>query len=188
MRTKKSVRWLMWSLPVAALALASWTSVTWAQEKKAEEPKAKDLVDTVKATPALKTFSELIEAAALTGELKGPGPYTLLAPTNDAFKNVDVVDLKKPANKDKLAKIIKNHIVKGKVDLAKAKTVKTMADAELPVTVKEGVTMVGDAKVAKAVVAASNGTIHEVDKVLMPAEKPATPPKAPAEPPKKEKE
>ncbi len=180
MHTRLSARWLLWSIPVAAVALASWTTVSWAQEKK-EEPKAKDIVDTAKAD--FKTLAKLIDAAGLAADWKGKGPFTLFAPTDDAWKKLGekkLEDLQKPENKTELVKILKNQIVEGKKMAADLKgKIKTMAGNEVAIEKKDATTMVGAAKVTKADIAAANGVIHQTDTVIMPEVKPAEPPKKP---------
>jgi uncharacterized surface protein with fasciclin (FAS1) repeats len=164
-------RWL----PVATVvALLGWTGLTLAQEKKAEPPKAKDIVDVAKAADNLKTFAKLVETAGLVETLKGKGPFTVFAPTDDAFKKLgkELDDLQKPENKAKLVKILKNHVLDGKktaADFKAMKTAKTQAGEEVAIAVKDNVVTVKDGKVSKADTDASNGVIHVVDAVLMPA-------------------
>lgn len=171
-------RWL----PVATLVvLAGWTGLSLAQEKKPEPPKPKDIVDVAKDTGNLKTFCKLLESAGLVDTLKGKGPYTVFIPTDDAFKKLgkELDELQKPENKAKLQRILKHHVLEGRktaADLKAMKSAKTLAGEEIKIVVKDDVVMVDKAKVTKADTEASNGLIHVVDTVLLPAEEPAEEP------------
>ncbi|MFH1748858.1 MAG: fasciclin domain-containing protein [Planctomycetota bacterium] len=171
-------RWL----PVATIVvLAGWAGLSLAQEKKPDPPKPKDIVDVAKDTSDLKTFCKLLESAGLVDTLKGKGPYTVFAPTDEAFKKLgkELDELQKPENKAKLQRILKNHVVEGRktaADVKAMKSAKTMAGEELKITVKDDVVMIDVAKVTKVNTDASNGLIHLVDAVLVPAEKPETRP------------
>lgn len=166
---------LLGVLSVAALVF----SVSTAQEAKKDEPKkgadvGKNIVETAKADKQFSTFVSLLNKADLTSALEGAGPFTVFAPTDDAFKKLDpktLEDLEKPENKSKLQGILKYHVHQGKMmaDAVKAaKSIKTMNGAELTVTVKEGKVMVDTSTVTKADVACSNGVIHVIDTVAMP--------------------
>ena len=134
--------------------------------------RADDIVETAAGN---KDFSKLVaEAAGLAETLSGKGPYTVFAPTDEAFEKLPagtVEDLLKPANKSKLKPILLNHVVDGAVysDAAlKAGTAKTLGGGELTIAQKGGAAMVGDAKLVKTDIPASNGVIHVVDSVLLP--------------------
>jgi uncharacterized surface protein with fasciclin (FAS1) repeats len=167
-------RWL----PVATIVvLAGWTGLSLAQEKKPEPPRPKDIVDVAKDTSDLKTFCRLLESAGLVDTLKGKGPYTVFAPTDEAFKKLgkELDELQKLENKAKLQRILKNHVLEGRksaADVKAMKSAKTLAGEELKITAKNDVVMIDAAKVTKADTDASNGLIHVVDAVLVPAEKP----------------
>jgi uncharacterized surface protein with fasciclin (FAS1) repeats len=174
-------RWL----PVAALTVVlGWAGLTWAQqpppaEKKPEPPKPKDVVDVAKETANLKTFASLVEKAGLVETLKGKGPFTIFAPTDDAFKKLgaELDNLQKPENKAKLAALLKGHVIDGKklaAGLKDLKTAKSLAGNDLKIEYKDGATLIGTAKVAKADTDAANGVIHTIDAVL-----PAPPEKKP---------
>ena len=135
---------------------------------------AADIVDTAIAAGNFKTLVAAIQAAGLVDTLKGKGPFTVFAPTDEAFAKLPkgtVEDLLKPANKAKLVSILTYHVVPGKVmaaDIAgKDMQVKTVQGSELHIAAKTGV-MVNDGNVVKADVAADNGVIHVIDAVLMP--------------------
>ena len=137
---------------------------------------ADDIVDTAKSTGKFKTLTAALDAGGKTEMLKEKGPYTVFAPSDEAFDKLPkgtVEDLLKPENKAKLGKILAYHVVEGKVMAADVKTMmaKTANGADLDIKVKGDKVMVNDAKVVKADVAASNGVIHVIDKVLMPPTK-----------------
>jgi len=134
---------------------------------------ADDIVDTAKSTGTFKTLVAALDAADKTSMLKEDGPYTVFAPTDEAFAKLPkgtVDNLLKPENKEKLGSILAYHVMSGKVMAADVKTMKapTANGADLDVKVAKGKVMVNDAQVVKADVKASNGVIHVIDKVLMP--------------------
>jgi uncharacterized surface protein with fasciclin (FAS1) repeats len=134
---------------------------------------ASDIVDTAKSTGTFKTLVAALDAAGKTSMLKEDGPYTVFAPTDEAFAKLPkgtVETLLKPENKEKLGAILAYHVMQGKVMAADVKTMKapTANGAELDVKVNSGKVTINDAKVVKADVKASNGVIHVIDKVLMP--------------------
>jgi transforming growth factor-beta-induced protein len=138
---------------------------------------AKDIVDTAVAAGQFKTLAKLLEAAGLVETLKGKGPFTVFAPTDDAFAKLPketLEDLLKPESKEKLKAILTYHVAAGTMvaaDVVKAKSIKTVNGKEITVTVKDKDVMVDNAKVAKADVTASNGVIHVIDTVLIPPAK-----------------
>lgn len=135
----------------------------------------KDIVDTAVAAGSFTTLVAAVQAADLVETLKSAGPFTVFAPTDEAFAKLPagtVEDLLKPENKAKLAAILTYHVIPGKVmaaDLAgKTLNVKTVQGSELAIDATNGV-KVDAATVTTADVAASNGVIHIIDTVLMPA-------------------
>ena len=130
-----------------------------------------NIIDTATNNGSFKTLVAAIQAAGLVDTLKGPGPFTVFAPTDEAFKKlpagtVDALLKDIP----KLKKILTYHVVSGKVlaaDVAKLKTAKTVEGSDLKIDASNGV-KINDAKVATADVAADNGVIHVIDKVLLP--------------------
>ncbi|MEZ5288544.1 MAG: fasciclin domain-containing protein [Vicinamibacterales bacterium] len=134
----------------------------------------KDIVDTAVAAGQFKTLAAALQAAGLVETLKGTGPFTVFAPTDEAFAKLPkgtVEDLLKPENKAKLTAILTYHVVPGKVMAADVKTMKdakTVQGGMLPVSAMGSTVMVGNAHVVKADIAASNGVIHVIDTVLMP--------------------
>jgi uncharacterized surface protein with fasciclin (FAS1) repeats len=133
----------------------------------------KDIVDTAVAAGTFNTLAAALTAAGLVETLKGPGPFTVFAPTDDAFAALPagtVEDLLKPENKDKLVAILTYHVVPGKVmstDLTNGMKAATVNGAEVTIMTEGGV-MVNDAKVTTADIEATNGVIHVIDKVIMP--------------------
>lgn len=131
----------------------------------------KDLVDTAAAAGKFKTLLELATAADLAGVLKSAGPFTVFAPTDEAFAKLDkaLVD-KLKADKAMLQMVLKHHVLSGKI-LAKdvqSGFPKTVAGLSLPVQVAGGKVTVGGATVVTADVEASNGVIHVIDAVILP--------------------
>lgn len=135
---------------------------------------AKDIVDTAAGAGKFETLITAAKAAGLVETLKGTGPFTVFAPTDEAFAKLPkgtVEDLLKPENKAKLAAILTYHVIPGKVmaaDIKGKKTnVKTVQGGEIAVDATDGV-KVDNATVTTADVAASNGVIHIIDTVVMP--------------------
>jgi uncharacterized surface protein with fasciclin (FAS1) repeats len=132
-----------------------------------------DIVAVASSAGSFKTLVAAVKAAGLVETLQGKGPFTVFAPTDEAFAKLPpgtVEDLLKPENKDKLVAILTYHVVPGKVMAADVKTmmVKTVNGKELSIKVDDGKVTVNDAKVIKTDVAASNGVIHVIDTVLLP--------------------
>lgn len=136
---------------------------------------AKDIVDTAVGAGSFTTLVAAVEAAGLVETLKGPGPFTVFAPTDAAFAALPagtVEDLLKPENKDKLAAILTYHVVPGKVmstDLTEGQKAATVQGAEVTITL-EGGAKVNGATISQPDVEASNGVIHVIDAVIMPPE------------------
>lgn len=134
----------------------------------------KDIVETAKAVGEFKTLVTALDAAGLVDTLKGDGPFTVFAPTDDAFAKLPdgtVEDLLKPENKDQLVAILTYHVVPGKVMAGdvqgKQLEVETVEGSKLSVDGTDGVTVDG-ATVTMPDVAASNGVIHVIDEVVLP--------------------
>ena len=139
--------------------------------------RAADIVDTAAGAGQFNTLVAAVKAAGLVGTLKGKGPFTVFAPTDDAFAKLPrgtVETLLKPANKAKLQALLKYHVVAGKFDAAritsrKAKSfaLNSVEGSAIPVRLGGGVKVAG-ANVVKTDVKASNGVIHVIDSVMMP--------------------
>ena len=133
-----------------------------------------DIVDTAASAGQFKTLLAALKAADLETTLRGPGPFTVFAPTDDAFAKVpkDTLDsLLKPENKAKLQAILTYHVVPGKVmavDAKKLTTAKTANGKELKLDATGGGLKVNGANVIKADIQASNGVIHVIDAVIIP--------------------
>lgn len=131
---------------------------------------AKDIVDTAVAAGNFKTLATALQAAGLVDTLKGPGPFTVFAPTDAAFAKIPKADLDALLkDKAKLTAVLTYHVVPGKVMAKDVKPgkVKTVQGSELTVSTAGGV-MVDNAKVTTTDIAADNGVIHVIDSVLMP--------------------
>ncbi len=132
------------------------------------------IVDVASASPSFKTLVAAVKAAGLVDTLSGPGPFTVFAPTDAAFAKLPKGTLKKllkPENKETLVKILTYHVVSGAVDSKSIKSgeVATVEGAKVKVTVKKGRVKVDNARVIKADIKTSNGYIHAIDTVLIPA-------------------
>lgn len=152
---------------LAVVGLAIFSTFAVAEEKK-------DIVDTAVSAGSFKTLVAAAKAAGLVETLKGEGPFTVFAPTDEAFAKLPkgtVESLLKPENKDKLAAILKYHVVSGKVmakDVVKLTEAKTVQGSSAKVTVKDGKVMIDGANVVKTDIETSNGVIHVIDSVILP--------------------
>ncbi len=149
------------------LALATLSVAAFAAQASSA---AKDIVDTAVAAGNFKTLATALQAAGLVDTLKGKGPFTVFAPTDEAFAKVPKADLDALLkDKAKLTAVLTYHVVPGAVMAkdVKAGKVKTVQGSELTLATSGGVTVDG-AKVVKADVVASNGVIHVIDSVVIP--------------------
>lgn len=158
---------------LAALAVLAASSIALAAEKCSAGEK-KDIVDTAVAADDFNTLVAAVKAADLVGTLKGKGPFTLFAPTDEAFSKLPegtLESLLKPENKSKLAAILTYHVVPGKVmakDVVKLQEAPTAQGSKVSIKVKEGKVFVDNAQVVKTDIATSNGVIHIIDAVILP--------------------
>ncbi len=133
-----------------------------------------DIVDTAVSAGIFKTLVAAVQAGGLVETLKSDGPFTVFAPTDEAFAKLPagtVENLLKPENKATLVKILTYHVVSGKVtaaDVMKIKSAKTVQGQNVKVKVKKGKVMINKSTVVKADIMTSNGVIHVIDTVLMP--------------------
>ena len=131
-----------------------------------------DIVDTAVAAGSFKTLAAALQAADLVDTLKGKGPFTLFAPTDEAFQKLPPGALDALlADKAKLAAVLTYHVVPGKVWAAEAmklNSAKTVNGQNLTIRVKEGAVLVDNAKIIQTDLAASNGVIHVIDSVILP--------------------
>ncbi|WP_420586460.1 fasciclin domain-containing protein [Ruegeria sp.] len=134
---------------------------------------SKDIVDTAVGAGSFETLVAAVQAAELVDTLKGEGPFTVFAPTDEAFAALPegtVESLLKPENKDQLVAILTYHVVPGKVmsgDLSDDMTAATVQGGDITIDLDNSV-MVNDASVVQADIETSNGVIHVIDKVILP--------------------
>jgi transforming growth factor-beta-induced protein len=166
-------RFLQVSLAGAMLASTlSFAPAAFAQDQK-------DIVDTAIGAGSFKTLVAAVQAAGLVETLKGPGPFTVFAPTDEAFAKLPagtVENLLKPENKDQLVAVLTYHVVAGSVkaaDVVKLTSAKTVNGADVKITVADGKVKVNDANVVTTDIMATNGVIHVIDAVILPPAAPA---------------
>ena len=158
------------SVATAAALVLALASGAYARPKAASQ----DIVDTAVAAGSFETLAAALQAAGLVDTLKGKEPFTVFAPTDEAFAKLPagtVEDLLKPENKEKLVAILTYHVVPGKVlaaQVTKMSSAKTVNGQSLAISVNGGTVMVDNAKVIKTDILCSNGVIHVIDSVLLP--------------------
>ncbi len=155
---------------VAFAASAALAALLAVPAPAAAQPK--DVVDTAIAAGTFKSLVAAVQAADLVTQLKGPGPYTVFAPTDAAFAKIPKADLDALLkDKVKLAKVLTHHVFAGNAnskDLAMLKDLSVASGGRLSIEVGKGTLKVGGANVVKADVVVSNGIIHVIDAVLIP--------------------
>jgi uncharacterized surface protein with fasciclin (FAS1) repeats len=182
----RRLRWLSYQthiimnkhlLPLLVLASATAAGLSLPAAVVAQVPSspasAPDIVAVASSDADFSTLVSALRAADLVGPLQGKGPFTVFAPNNAAFAKLPpgaLEDLLKPENKKKLAAILKNHVVEGKVMAADVKsgTVRTLDGKKVEVAVENGKVGFGGAQVIATDIKASNGVIHIIDTVVMP--------------------
>lgn len=153
------------TLSLAALLLVFSTAYAAAQ---------KDIVDTAVDAGSFNTLAAALEAGGLVETLKGSGPFTVFAPTDEAFAKLPegtVENLLKPENKEQLVAVLTYHVVPGEVlseQLVTLDQAKTVNGQSVAIAVQDGKVMVNNAHVVQADVMASNGVIHVIDTVILP--------------------
>ncbi len=158
-------------LSVALVAVAVLVPLAGQTSLRAQQ---QDIVQTAVAAGSFNTLAKALQAAGLVDTLKGKGPFTVFAPTDEAFAKLPagtLEDLLKPENKQKLTGILTYHVVPGKVpaaDVTKLENAKTVNGKSVRISTAGGSVMVDNAKVVKADVMASNGVIHVIDSVILP--------------------
>lgn len=136
-----------------------------------------DIVATAIAAGSFETLVTAVKAAGLVETLRGEGPFTVFAPTDDAFAKLPagtVEELVKPENRAKLQAILKYHVVPGRLmakDVVSSKYLTTVQGQQIRVSLKDGSAYVDAAKVVKTDIATSNGIIHVIDAVILPESK-----------------
>ena len=159
----------------AALALLVTASVAPAQMTNDHDMPAKDIVEVAAEAGTFNPLIAAAKAADLVDALKGEGPLTVFAPTDDAFAKLPegtVETLLKPENKDKLQAVLLYHVVEGKVTsdkVVKLTSAKTLQGDTIDISVKMGKVYIDNAQVIAADVEASNGVIHVIDAVILPS-------------------
>ena len=163
-----------WKQSILAVTVLAAISVGLAMSLAATPAAKRDIVDTAVSAGSFKTLTAAIQAAGLTDTLKGKGPFTVFAPTDEAFAKLPagtVDNLLKPENKRKLVAILTYHVVSGRVTAAqvsKMTEANTLNGKELAIRMDMGHVMINDATVTKADIECSNGVIHVIDTVLIP--------------------
>ncbi len=156
----------------AAIVLTA--TMAFGGDKGGAKTGSKDIVDTAVAAGKFNTLAKALQAAGLVDTLKGKGPFTVFAPTDEAFAKLPpgtVEDLLKPENKEKLTKVLTYHVVAGKVlakDVVKLNEAKTVEGSDVKIKTEGGKVYVNNAQVISPDVKASNGVIHVIDTVLLP--------------------
>jgi uncharacterized surface protein with fasciclin (FAS1) repeats len=158
---------------ILTLAIAAFVGATFAPSALAADAPKETIVGIAAGNKDFSTLVAAVKAAGLVDTLNGDGPFTVFAPTNEAFAKLPagtVEDLLKPENKAKLTAILTYHVVAGKVLAADVKTgkVKTVQGGELDVKVADGGVTVDGAKVVKTDILGKNGVIHVIDSVVLP--------------------
>lgn len=176
----KQVKWMP---SAAALSMALLTIAGPAaagsptqREKKmtALQTTQKDIVATAVAAGSFKTLAAALQAAGLVETLQSKGPFTVFAPTDEAFAKLPkgtVEELLKPENKEKLTSVLTYHVVAGRVmakDVIGLESAKTVNGQSLSVLVKDGAVRIDGANVVKTDIVCSNGVIHVIDSVVLP--------------------
>jgi uncharacterized surface protein with fasciclin (FAS1) repeats len=139
---------------------------------RAQQPK--NIVDMAVAAGSFTTLAKALTAADLVATLKGAGPFTVFAPTDEAFAKLPagtLDNLLKPENKDQLRRILTYHVVPGEVraaEVVKLQSAKAVSGDTITVKVRDGKVHVDDAHVTKTDIQASNGVIHVIDAVILP--------------------
>jgi len=156
-----------------AVSLA-FSSVALADHHGKKKEYASDIIDVAVGAGQFNTLAAALTAADLVDTLKGEGPFTVFAPTDEAFAKLPagtVDSLLKPENKDQLIAVLTYHVVPGKVmaaDVVKLSSATTVNGADITIEVADGSVRVDDATVIKTDIKASNGVIHVIDSVILP--------------------
>ena len=135
---------------------------------------AQTIPENAEANTDLSTFISAVRQAGMINTLNGTGPYTVFAPSNDAFEALPggtLENLMKPANKQQLVDLLSNHIIAGQLDAAalqNGSNIKTLGNKQLQITKQEDMVRINGAEVEKENIPSSNGVIHVINKVLIP--------------------
>jgi uncharacterized surface protein with fasciclin (FAS1) repeats len=163
--------------PVSQPTAQSRQMTQMAQDEAAQAPvlpAQRDIIETVLAAPQFSTLVKAIQEAGLVETLKGPGPYTVFAPTDDAFAKLPegkLESLLAPENKEKLIALLNHHVIPNELtseQVATAKSAKTINGKTLRIRSKNDQLQVNNAKVTSSEIKASNGVVYVIDTVLVP--------------------
>jgi len=168
----KTLKTLFAALIISSFVFSGNVSAQCATDT--EEKKSSDIVDLAVSTEFLSTLVAAVKAGDLVETLKSDGPFTVFAPTNDAFSALPegtLESLLMPENKDKLVDILTYHVVPGKVkstDLNDGMKAKTVQGSKIEVDISESGVKINNASITAADIEASNGVVHVIDKVILP--------------------
>lgn len=164
----------MFTLFIAAVVVTAFTATVAVADVHESASRPGDIVEVAVSAGQFNTLAAALEAADLVATLKGEGPFTVFAPTDAAFAALPagtVESLLKPENRDQLIAILTYHVVPGKVmaaDVVKLSEAATVNGANLTIRTTGGTVQIDESTVVVADVAASNGVIHVIDKVILP--------------------
>lgn len=164
----------VFAMPAFASSCSSGHATKASATHDHADTEMKDIVGTAVAAGSFKTLVSAVQAAGLADVLKGEGPFTVFAPTDEAFAKLPegtVADLLKPENREKLQAILTYHVVPGNVtssDVVKLDSAKTVQGQEITIKVDGGKVMVDNAQVTAVDIETSNGVIHVIDSVILP--------------------
>lgn len=176
----KQVQWMSSAAALSMALIIAGPAAAGSEKQKGNKmtesqvTQMQDIVATAVANGSFKTLAAALQAAGLVETLQGKGPFTVFAPTDEAFAKLPkgtVEDLLKPENKEKLASVLTYHVVAGRVlakDVVKLKTAKTVNGQSLSVLVKDDGVSIDGAKVVTTDIACTNGVIHVIDNVVLP--------------------
>lgn len=159
---------------IAKLAVATVAAVALTAGAMNARAAGKDIVDTAVSAGQFSTLAAALSAAGLVDTLKGPGPFTVFAPTDEAFAKLPagtIENLLKPENKAQLTAVLTYHVVPGSVmasDVVRLKQAKTVNGQAVSVKTQGKAVMINEAKVTATDIKASNGVIHVIDTVILP--------------------
>ena len=163
----------MRKIAIAMIVILASTAAFAGDYGKKASP-SKDIVDTAVAAGSFETLVAAVQAAGLVDTLRGDGPFTVFAPTDEAFAKLPkgrVESLLLPENKAKLQAVLTYHVVPGNLtadQVVKLDSAKTVNGQSVTISVQNGAVLVDNAKVVKTDIATSNGTIHVIDTVILP--------------------
>ena len=169
MITKQRLNIFGFTVAITAALLLATTAIAGHHEEE-----KKDIVDTAVANGSFGTLAAALQAGGLIETLKSDGPFTVFAPTDEAFAKLPdgtVEMLLLPENKDKLVAILTYHVVSGEVSAAevvKLDSATTVNGADVKISVRDGSVFINDSRVVMTDIYASNGVIHVVDTVILP--------------------